>query len=139
MNNCDNYNSNVTQKWLNRMEADHPPISCAKIKDWLYDVIQEIGCACSGNLYQGKYPSPLYYASTVTQDNYQDNYANNENPDIPPLEKNQHIPPLENNPQIPPLKKGGRGDLKSRDNSEEESGLNDVWKEIEEDIFSEGE
>jgi hypothetical protein len=60
---CENYNPNITQKWINRLEPGRPPISCARIRDWLYDIIPVVGCACKKELSSlGRYPSPVLYA-----------------------------------------------------------------------------
>jgi group II intron reverse transcriptase/maturase len=56
---CPNYNFNYTQKWINRLDKNRNPISCAKIRDWLGDVTGALGCFCNFDLKKGEYPTPL--------------------------------------------------------------------------------
>jgi group II intron reverse transcriptase/maturase len=118
MNYCENYSHAITQKWLNRMEPGRTPISCARIKDWLYDVIPVIGCACSGNIYNGMYPSPMFYAPEARQDTNSADYVN--------------LPDMRVNDKNDSLQEGDQADK-----SGALSCVDDVWREMETDIFSE--
>ena len=43
---CENYNSRVTQKWIERVKNNLNPLSCKKIKEWLKDYLPGVNCAC---------------------------------------------------------------------------------------------
>jgi hypothetical protein len=47
MASCDNYKPAVTQKWLDRLEPDHAPLSCARIQDWLSELYSDVFCSCT--------------------------------------------------------------------------------------------
>ncbi|MBD3184705.1 group II intron reverse transcriptase/maturase [Candidatus Poribacteria bacterium] len=108
---CDNYNSKITQKWINRLDPEHNPISCARIKDWLFDIIPAVGCSCTGNLYGGKYPSPVFYAQESMEISHQPNLQSSEDqyPDTIPEDPSE---------------------------IQEMPCLDDIWRELEDDIFS---
>lgn len=56
---CTNYNYNYTQRWINRLDKNKNPISCAKIRDWLSDITVALGCFCKFDLKKGEYPTPV--------------------------------------------------------------------------------
>jgi RNA-directed DNA polymerase len=59
---CANYSPQTTQKWINRLEPGHPPLSCARLRDWLGDLGPDFPCDCFPNLPRGVYPSPVRWA-----------------------------------------------------------------------------
>jgi hypothetical protein len=123
MSYCDNYIPAVTQKWINRLEQGRSPISCSRIKDWLYDVIPVIGCACTGNIFQGKYPSPMFYIQEMVQVT---------EPAYPP-----HNGAIYNSPVSHIPEKIISLDEEEQKESESSISLDELWSVVEDDIFSE--
>ena len=58
---CDNYDPNVTQQWLDRLDPEKPPISCAKIRDWMSEIEPDWKCDCRETPERG-YRTPLAFA-----------------------------------------------------------------------------
>lgn len=53
---CGNYDARDTDRWLQRLEEGHPPISCSRLKEWLADYLPGVECPCPARRGRG---SPL--------------------------------------------------------------------------------
>ncbi len=60
MANCSNYKSTITQRWLDRLDAEHLPLSCKRLKDWLSELYPDVSCHCDlASVRPGKSPIHL--------------------------------------------------------------------------------
>jgi len=69
MSQCPNYSYKYTQKWIDRLEKNKNPISCAKIRDWLSYITPSIGCYCNFDLRGRDYPNPLLHMRSKRGEN----------------------------------------------------------------------
>lgn len=53
---CSNYDSRITQRWIQRMDEGHKPIRCATLREWLKDHLPGVTCPC---VPKRANPSPL--------------------------------------------------------------------------------
>jgi hypothetical protein len=53
---CSNYDSRITERWIQRVEEGHRAIRCETLKEWLKDYLPGVTCPC---LPKRKNPSPL--------------------------------------------------------------------------------
>lgn len=51
---CTDYSPQITQRWVERLEAGHPAMRCTTLKEWLKDYLPGVGCECLPH----KNPSP---------------------------------------------------------------------------------
>jgi group II intron reverse transcriptase/maturase len=65
---CDNYDPAITQQWLDRLDPEKPPISCARIRDWISEIEPGWKCDCQGTPELEGYKTPLAFAKKRAQD-----------------------------------------------------------------------
>lgn len=62
---CANYNHRITEAHIQRRKDS--PVSCARLREWLPDVVARVPCHCRFKVPSGAYPSPLLHAVPGTK------------------------------------------------------------------------
>jgi hypothetical protein len=65
---CDNYDPALTQQWLDRLDPEKPPISCARIRDWMSEIEPGWRCDCQEARELKGYKTPLAFAGKEQQE-----------------------------------------------------------------------
>jgi hypothetical protein len=65
---CGNYDPALTQQWLDRLDPEKPPISCARIRDWMSEIEPGWRCDCQETRELKGYKTPLAFAGKGSQE-----------------------------------------------------------------------
>jgi len=62
---CSNYEPRVTERFIQRLEQGHKPISCSKLREWLKDYLPNVSCECPNK--KNRSPLDLLSATKKTE------------------------------------------------------------------------